>query len=190
VDWFDPPWRRRSRVKITAMGVAATIAEGIVAGTNVLLARLAEQGFAWTHPARISADECLLECVLFEWFLRELAISYASGSETKAIRAALAGRVLVDLQRSGLSAGSLGDFDRRHRERFAEYTFSAGLGASLQPLGALAWQRISGNDQPSERMTMLLAIRASAELARLRGFTESYRIVAHAQSPPPPAGQP
>ena len=187
--WFDPPWRRGSRVKLTAMGVAATIAEGIVEGTNVLLTRLAEQGFAWTHPARTSADECLLECVLFEWFLRDLAMSYGSEGTTKAIRAALAGRVLVDLQRSGLSAGCLGDFDRRHRERFAEYTFSAGLGASLQPLGALAWQRISGNDQPSERMTMLLAIRASAELARLRGFTEGYRIVAREQAPPPPVGQ-
>jgi hypothetical protein len=105
------------------------------------------------------------------------------------IRQALAGRVLVDLQRSGLSAGSLADFDRRHRERFAEYTFSAGLGASLQPLSALAWRRISGSDQPSERMTMLLAIRASAELARLRGLTEGYRIVARAQSSPPSAGQ-
>jgi hypothetical protein len=176
-------------VKVTVMGVAATLAEGIVEGTNVLLARLAEQGFAWTHPARTSAEECLVECVLFEWFLRDLALSYASGRETKAIRAALTGRVLVDLQRSGLSAGSLGDFDRRHRERFTEYTFCAGLGASLQPLGALAWQRISGHDQPSERMTMLLAIRASAELARLRGLTEGYRIVARAQSSPPPAAQ-
>jgi hypothetical protein len=177
-------------VKTTAIGVAAPIADAIVEGTNVLLARLAEQGFAWTHPARTRTDECLLECVLFEWFLRDLALSYGSGRETPSIRAALAGRVLVSLQRSGLSPDSLGDFDRRHRERFAEYTFSAGLGASLQPLGALAWQRISGNDQPSERMTMLLAIRASAELARLRGFTEGYRIVAHAQSPPRPVGQP
>ena len=187
--WFDPLWRRRSRVKATAVGVAATIAEAIVEDTNVLLARLAEQGFAWTHPARTVADECLLECVLFEWFLRDLAMSYSTGSETKAIREALAGRLLVDLQRSGLPPGSLADFDRRQRERFAEYTFSTGLGASLQPLGALAWQRISGSDEPSERMTMLLAIRASAELARLRGLTEGYRIVAHAQSPPPPAGQ-
>ena len=188
--WFVAPWRRRSRVKTTAIGVAAPIADAIVEGTNVLLARLAEQGFAWTHPARTRADECLLECVLFEWFLQDLALSYGSGHETPSIRAALAGRVLINLQRSGLSPDSLGDFDRRHRERFAEYTFSTGLGASLQPFGALAWQRISGNDQPSERMTMLLAIRASAELARLRAFTESYRIVARAQSPPPPAGQP
>jgi len=188
VGWFDPPWRRGSRVKLTAMGVAAAIADEIVEGTNVLLTRLAEQGFGWTHAARTGSDECLLECVLFEWFLRDLAMSYASERETRAIRAALVGRVLIDLQRTGLSAGCLGDFDRRHQDRLAEYTFSAGLGASLQPLGALAWQRISGNDQPSERMTMLLAIRASAELARVRGFTESYRIVAHAQSPPLPGG--
>ena len=187
--WFVAPWRRRSRVKTTAMDVAAPIADAIVEGTNVLLARLAEQGFAWTHPVRTRTDECLLECVLFEWFLRDLALSYGSGRETPSIRAALAGRVLVNLQRSGLPPDALADFDRRHQERFAEYTFSAGLGASLQPLGALAWRRISGSDQPSERMTMLLAIRASAELARLRGLTEGYRIVAPAQPPLPPAGQ-
>jgi hypothetical protein len=189
VGLFDPLLRRRSRVKATAQGVAASIAQAIVEGTNVLLARLAEQGFTWANPARASADECLLECVLFEWFLRDLAISYGSGSGTRAIREALAGRVLVDLQRSGLSANSLADFDHRHRERFAEYTFSVGLGASLQPLGALAWRRISGSDQPAERMTMLLAIRASGELTRLRGIMDSYRIVAHAQSSAPPTGK-
>jgi hypothetical protein len=149
-------------VETTAIGVAAPIADAIVERTNVLLARLAEQGFARTHPDWTRADECLLECVLFEWFLRDLAMSYGSERETTSIRAALAGRVLINLQRSGLSTDSLGDFDRRHRERFAEYTFSTGLGASLRPLGALPWRRISGNDQPSERMTMLLATRASA----------------------------
>ncbi len=187
--WFDPLWRRRSRVKVTSEGVAASIAEAIVEGTNVLVARLAEQGFTWTHPARASADECLLECVLFEWFLQHLAISYGSGGGTKAIREALAGRILVDLQRSGLSSDSLADFDRHHRARFDEYTFSVGLGASLQPLGALAWQRISGSDQPSERMTMLLSMRACGELARLRVFTEGYGMVAHSQSSWTPTGQ-
>jgi hypothetical protein len=171
VSWFDPPWRHRSRVKTTAMGVAAPIADAIVEGTNVLLTRLVEQGFAWSHPARTKADECLLECVLFEWFLRDLALSYGFGRETTSIRAALAGRVLVNLQRSGLPPHSLGDFDRRHRERFAEYTFSTGLSASLQPLGALAWRRISGSDEPSERMTMLLAVRANAELAGYRSLS-------------------
>ena len=171
MDWFVPPWRHRSRVKTTAMGVAAPIADAIVESTNVLLTRLAEQGFVGTHPARTRADECLLECVLFEWFLRDLAMSYGTEGGTKAIREALAGRVLVDLQRSGLPPHSLGDFDRRHRERFAEYTFSTGLSASLQPLGALAWRRISGSDEPSERMTMLLAVRASAELAGYRSVS-------------------
>ena len=188
--WFYSTWRGRSRVRATAAGAAATIAEAITAGTNALLARLAEQGFAWTHPARTGADECLVECVLFEWFLRDLAMSYGSGGGSKAIRDALAAQVLVDLQRNGLSSGSLADFDRRHRERFAEYTFSVGLGASLQSLGALAWRRISGSDQPSERMTMLLAIRASGELARLRRLAGGYRIVARAQSPAPPASRP
>jgi len=86
-------------------------------------------------------------------------------AKTGAIRRALAGRVLIDLQRSGLSTACLDGFEWRHRARFAEYTVSLGISSSLQPLGALAWRRISGSDEPSERMTMLLARRASAELA-------------------------
>jgi hypothetical protein len=101
----------------------------------------------------------------------------------------LAGRVLIDLQRSGVTAACLEGFDGRCRERFAEYTVSLGISSSLQPLGALAWRRISGSDEPSERMTMLLALRASAELAGLRGLAENYRVVERAPSPSPPAGQ-
>jgi hypothetical protein len=104
-------------------------------------------------------------------------VSSGFGRQTEAIRQALAGRVLIDLQRSGLSAACLEAFGRCYRQRFAEYEVSLGVSASLQPLGALAWQRISGGNKPSERMTMLLAVRASAELAGLRGLAQHYTIV-------------
>lgn len=165
--------------------MAATIIES----TNVLVARLRDEGFGWTNPGRAGADECLVECALFEWFVRDVAMSYAFGRHEQLVRRALAGRVLIDLQRSGVSPACLEDFEQRCRTRFAEYTISAGLSASLQPLGALAWARISGGDEPSERMTMLLAVRASAELARLRGLAEHYTIVKLPPSPPPLAGQ-
>jgi hypothetical protein len=156
-------------VKATAVGTAASLAAGIIQSTNVLQDRLAEEGFAWTHPTRAGSDECLLECMIFEWFIRDLA--EASGSEYgEAVRRALSGRLLIDLQRSGLSPGCLVDFDRRHQERFQEYAAAVASGSSLQALGALAWRRISGSDQASERMTMLLSIRASAELLARRGF--------------------
>ena len=96
---------------------------------------------------------------------------------------------MIDLQRSGVSAGRLDGFDERRRERFAEYTFSLGLSASLQPLGALAWRCFSGTEEPSDRMTMLLARRASAQLAALRGVAKSYRIVELAPSPAPAPGR-
>lgn len=153
--------------KATAEGVAASLAEAIVQSTNLLQIRIGAEGFAWTDPVRAGSDECLLECTIFEWFLRDVVVSAGSGSRTEAVRRALAGRLLIDLQRSGLSAACLDDFDRRHRERFREYTEALGISSSLQPLGALAWRRISGGDQPSERMTMLLSIRATAELAQL-----------------------
>ena len=183
--WSDLLWRRHSRVKTTAVGVAASLTEAIVQSTNLLQARLCDQGFRWTNPARADTDECLLECAIFEWFLRDIAMSYGFGSQTGAIRQALAGRVLIDLQRSGLSAACLEPFERRYRERFAEYTVSLGISSSLQPLGALAWRRISGSDEASERMTMLLALRASAELAGLRGLAEKYALVELPPSPPP-----
>jgi hypothetical protein len=189
VGWPDLLRRRHSRIKATAVGVAAALVEAILESTNLLQIRLRDQGFGWTHPARAATDECLLECTIFEWFLRDIAMSYGFGKQTGAIRQALAGRVLIDLQRSGLSTACLEGFDERHRERFAEYTVSVGMSSSLQPLGALAWRRISGGDEPSERMTMLLAVRASAELAGLRDLAESYRVVEHAPSPSSPAGQ-
>ena len=187
--WSDLLRRRHPRVKTTAVGVAASLAEAIVQSTNLLQVRLGNEGFGWTNPARADTDECLLECTIFEWFLRDIAMSYGFGSQTGAIRQALAGRVLIDLQRGGVSAACLQGFDGRYRERFAEYTVSLGISSSLQPLGALAWWRISGSDEPSERMTMLLALRASAELAGLRGLAENYRVVELAPSPSPPAGQ-
>ena len=188
--WSDLIRRRGPRVRTTIAGVAATLAEAIVESTNVLQARLGAEGFAWTDPGRANTDECLLECAIFEWFLRDIAMSYGFGRQTEAIRHALAGRVLIDLQRSGVSTACLEGFDGRCRERFAEYTFGLGISASLQPLGALAWRRISGKKEPSERMTMLLALRASAELAALRGLSKSYRVVELAPSPPSPPGQP
>jgi hypothetical protein len=172
------------------MGVAASLAEVIVESTNLLQVRLGNEGFRWTNPTRADTDECLLECTIFEWFLRDIAMSYEFGGQTGPIRQALAGRVLIDLQRSGVSVTCLEPFEAHYRERFAEYTVSLGISSSLQPLGARAWRRISGGDEPSERMTMLLARRASAELAGLRDLAEDYRIVELAPSPSPPADQP
>ena len=189
VGWVDLLWRRRSRVTTTSAGLAASLTEDIVESTNLLQTSLASEGFQWSDAVRVGSDEFLLECTIFEWFLRDLAMSYGFGRRTGDIRQALSGRVLVELQRSGLSPASLGDFGQRHRERFAEYTFSLGLSGSLQPLGALAWRRISGSDEPSERMTMLLARRASAEISGLRGLAEQYRVIEVAPSPPPSLDQ-
>ena len=165
--WSDLIWRRSPRMKPAVVSVAASIAEAIVQSTNLLRTRLTEEGFAWTDPARADSDDCLLECTILEWFIRDVAVSGGFGSQTEAIRHALAGRILIDLQRSGVRAECLADFDRRYRERFREYSDALDVSSSLQFLGALAWRRISGGDRPSERMTMLLAIRVRAELAGL-----------------------
>jgi hypothetical protein len=92
--------------------------------------------------------------------------------------------IMIDLERSGVPPSCLHDFDKCCRARFAAYTDALAVSSSLQPLGAAVWTRISGSREPSERMTMLLAVRASAELARLRGLASSYRIVAALPVPP------
>jgi hypothetical protein len=186
VGWSDLIRRRYPRVKTTAVGVAAALAEAIVESTNVLQDRLGAEGFAWTDPARANSDDCLLECAIFEWFLRDVAMSDGFGKQTETIRRALAGRMLIDLQRSGVSTVCLEGFDARCRGRFAEYAEALNASASLQPLGDRAWRRISGRAASSERMTMLLAMRASGELVALRGLAGNFRLV-ELQAGPSPA---
>ena len=176
--WTDLLRRRSPRTRTTLVGVAASLAQSIVESTNALLERLEAEGFGRADPARARSDECLLECTLFEWFLRDVQVTRDFGGSTAAIRQALAGRLMIDLERSGVPPSCLHDFDERSRARFAEYTDAVAVSSSLQPLGATVWTRISGGGEPSERMTMLLAHRASAELARLRGLAARYRIVA------------
>ena len=189
MDWSDL-LRRRNRVKTTPVGVAASLTEAIILSTNVLRIRLGEEGLAWSDPAHFESDTCLLECALFEWFLCDCALSHEFGRHTDAIRLALGGRLLIDLQRSAISPRSLEGFDRVASERFTEYREALDLSPSLQPLGHRAWLRISGTGEPSERMTMLLAIRARAELERLRGIGRQYLVSATAVTSPGPTEVP
>lgn len=178
--------RGRERTRTTTVGVAGSLAQAIVESTNVLLERLRAEGFGWQDPTRAGADECLLECTIFEWFLRDVEIELGFGGKAESIRRALAGRVLVELQRSGVSLATFHDFTERYLHRFVEYREALGASTSLQPLGSAVWRRISGGSRSSERMTMLLALRATAELASLRGLAAAYRVVAMAPSPRPP----
>lgn len=177
VGWSDILRQRQQRIKATPTGVAAYIAEAIVDSTNLLRTRLEEEGLRWADPGRFDSDECLLECTLFEWFLRDIVVSAEFGRQAEAIRRALAGRVLIDLQRCGLSQTCLADFDRRQQARLDEYHEALKAGSSLQAFGAVAWLRISGSSEPCERMTMLLAVRATAELRALHGFAKGYTLV-------------
>ncbi len=169
--------RGDGRIRATPSGIAASLAEGIIQGTNVLRERLKEQGFPSRDPKRFESDECIVECVLFQWFLRDLVISAECGRHRSAIRKALVGRLRTDLERSGLSPACLMDFDRLHSRRFEEYWEAFETTSSLQELGAVAWLRIVGSDEPSDRMTMLLAVRATAKVRALQGLGKQYTVV-------------
>jgi hypothetical protein len=168
--------RGGGNVRATPAGIAASLAEGIVQGTNLLRARLEEQGFPSSDPKRFESEPCVLECVLFEWFLRDLVISAEFGRHRSRIRGALAGRLRTDLERSGLSPTCLLHFDRLQYQRFKEYSETFEATSSLQELGAAAWLRIVGSHEPSDRMIMLLALRATATLRALQGLGKRYTV--------------
>lgn len=164
-------------LRATPTRIAASLAEGIIHGTNILRRRLREQAFPSTDPKRFNSEECLLECVVFEWFLRDLVISVEFGRHRPAICRALVERLRLDLERSGLSPEWLLQLERLHLSRFAEYSHAFEAASSLQALGAAAWLRIVGAPEPSDRMTMLLAVRATAKLRALQGLATRYTVI-------------
>jgi hypothetical protein len=152
------------------MDIAATLAEAIVQSTNLLRARLEGEGVARAASERFLTDECLIECMLFEWFLHDAVIILEFGRHAETIRHALAGRLLIELYRGGLGMHVVSGLDGRRGQRFAEYAEATAAGESLQSLGSLACTRIFGRTGASERGTMLLARQAGAQLVALRGL--------------------
>jgi hypothetical protein len=106
-----------------------------------------------------------------------VVVAIEFGRHADVIRKALGERLTRDMDRSGLSPAVLLDFARLHRERFDEYRNALGAGISLQVLGRGAWLQIADTDEPSDRMTMFLAIRATAELRALRGLGRRYVLM-------------
>jgi hypothetical protein len=111
-------------IRATPTRIAASLAEGTIHGTNILRTRRREQAFPSTAPKRFNSEECVRECVLCEWFLRDLVISVESGRHRATIRRALVERLRLDLERSGLSPEWLLQLDRLHLSRFTEYSHS------------------------------------------------------------------
>ena len=155
-------WNKRSRER--AEDVAASLAAAIIDGANGLAAKLEQEGFARTEPERFASDAFWLECVFCELFLRQAVIAARPRQDAAVLRQLMNGRLGLDLLRSGMSPASLDDFERTAEIRFTEYFDACRASESLQSFGALAWMRILGREEPSERATMLLALRATAEL--------------------------
>src|SRR5690349_13785102 len=162
--WIDRLWREDQRVKSTPGRVAASLSDGIIRSTNLLRIRLLEQASSRADRKRFESEACILECLLFEWFLRDVVVAVEFGRHTDAIRRALSPAVLLD-------------FTRLQRERFDEYRNALGVSISLQVLGQEAWLRIVDTREPSDRMTMLLAMRATAQLQALRGLGRRYAVI-------------
>src|SRR5712672_2155585 len=141
--WIERLWRDDQRVKATPSRVAASLSDGVIRSTNLLRIRLLEQAFSHPDRKRFESEACILECLLFEWFLRDIVVTVEFGRHTDTIRQAVARRLANDLDRTGLSPAVLLDFSRLRRERFAEYSSATGVSISLQALGTLAWRRIA-----------------------------------------------
>jgi hypothetical protein len=141
--WIERLWRDDQRIKATPTRIAASLAEGVTRSTNVLRIRLQEEGFGPADHKHFESEACILECLLFEWSLRDIVVTVEFGRHTDAVRQAVARRLSI----------------------------------SLQALGTLAWRRIADTAEPSERMTMFLAMRATAELQALRGLGKRHSVM-------------
>ena len=175
--WVERLWRNDGRVKATPARVATLLADSVTRSTNLLRVRLEAELHSRDDRKRFESEACVLECLLFEWFLRDLIVAVEFGRHADAVRRSLAKQLTKDLDESELSPAVLLDFERLHRERFAEYRDALGASTSLQAFGAVAWQHIADTDQPIDRMTMLLATRATAELRMLRGLGKRYWVI-------------
>jgi hypothetical protein len=163
-------------VKATSTAVGEAIADAVVRGTEVLRRRLEEEGVARALPKRFDSDGCRLECLLFEWFLADVTVAAQFGRHAAAIRRVLRRRLLTVMDGGDLTPAVLVNFEQTQRERFAEYAEAFRSSSSLQRLGAVAWLRIQGSDESSDRMTMLLAVWATAELRALQGLAARYVV--------------
>src|SRR5712671_2107888 len=73
--WIERLWRDDQRVKATPARLAASLSDGVIRSTNLLRIRLLEQAFSHTDRKRFESEACILECLLFEWFLRDIIVS-------------------------------------------------------------------------------------------------------------------
>ncbi len=84
--WVERLWRDDGRVKATPAGVAASLAGGVTRSTNLLRVRLEEQGVSRADRKRFESEACILECLLFEWFLRDIVVALEFGRHTDTIQ--------------------------------------------------------------------------------------------------------
>lgn len=164
------------RIKATSTAVGEAIADAVVHGTQVLRRRLEEEGVTRILPKRFDTDGCRLECLLFEWFLAEVTVGAHFGRHAAAIRRSLRRRLLAGMDGGDFTPAVLVNFEQTQRERFAEYAEAFRSSSSLQRFGTLAWLRIQDGDESSDRMTMLLAVWAAAELRALQGLAARYVV--------------
>jgi len=128
--WIDRFWREDRRAKVPPARLATVLANGVTRSTNVLRIQLQQQAFTEIDRKRFESEACVLECLLFEWFLRDKVVAVELSRHASRIQDALARRV-ADLDRSGLSPAVLLDLERLRRERFVEYREAAGVRMSL-----------------------------------------------------------
>jgi hypothetical protein len=90
--WIERLWRDDQRVKATPARIAASLAEGVARSTDLLRSRIEDQGFSRRDRKRFESETCILGCLLFEWFLRDIVVAVEFGRHADTIRQALAWR--------------------------------------------------------------------------------------------------
>src|SRR5260370_36646889 len=112
--WFERLWRDARGLKSTPAGLAASLSDGVIRSTNLLRIRLLEQAFSHTDRKPFASEACILACLLFEWFLRDIVVAVELGRHPEAIHRALDRRLTQELGRSGLSPADPPAFAQLH----------------------------------------------------------------------------
>src|SRR4030095_16277170 len=105
--WIDRLWREDQRVKATPGRVAASLSDGIIRSTNLLRCRSLKEPSSRADRKRFESEACILECLLFEWFLRDVVVAVEFGQHINGISKGLGERLTRDMDRSGPSPTGL-----------------------------------------------------------------------------------
>ena len=148
-------------IRNTVSQIALALARSILQSTDSLMSALIERGDLSTDPDSPNSSLVRLECLVFCWFLLDIAVYYGFGPHADAIREKLPLCLYHTLVESGTPIEILKPLEGHRRTRFTEYSQALPsdiVHGSFLSLARLAWQRIGSGLPTSYTAVSMLEI--------------------------------